>query len=327
VTEHRTVPVRLEQVACDLCGADDSEPLLDLDDILAGTTPDHFRLVRCQRCGLRYLNPRPVAEELARFYPEDYAPFTRRGIAARVRDRQRRRDVASLWRYLGPPARVLDVGCGTGDLLRAIRDCGNPEVLGIEPSAQAVRIARERWGLDVRQGDLHAVRLPPASVDTVLLSHVIEHLPSPSDTLAEITRVLRPGGALILWLPNADSWAARFWRENWIGYDVPRHLYAFTPATLGALLARHGFTVTEIRQEWLGLEWSWGLRLWARRRWGRGGIDRAFAGLHPALTALLTPVSAAAAITGRAGRILVVAHRAGECSARDLDKLMATGRQ
>jgi len=327
VTDHVTVPVRLEQVACDLCGADDAEPLLDLEDILAGTTPDRFRLVRCRRCGLRYLNPRPVAEELARFYPEDYAPFTRRGIAARVRDWQRRRDVASLWRYLGPPARVLDVGCGTGDLLRAIRDRGNPEVLGIEPSPQAVRIARERWDLDVRQGDLHAVRLPTASVDAVLLSHVIEHLPSPSATLAEITRVLRPGGALILWLPNAASWAARFWRENWIGYDVPRHLYAFTPATLGALLARHGFTVTEIRHEWLGLEWSWGLRLWARRRWGRGRLDRAFAAFHPALTALFTTVSAAAALTGHAGRILVVAHRTGECSARDLDKLMATGRQ
>lgn len=327
MTEPNPLAIALEAVACDLCGADDPEPLLFLDDVIAGTTKDPFRLVRCRRCGLQYLNPRPVASALARFYPDDYAPFVRRGVAARVRAWQRRRDVDHLWRYLAPPARVLDVGCGTGELLLAVRERGNADLIGVEPSEHAARLARQRWGLDVRCGDLHAARLAPASVDVALLSHVIEHLPSPSATLAELTRVLRPGGVLILWLPNAASWAARVWGADWIGYDAPRHVYAFTPGTLHALLARHGFTVAELRHEWLGLEWSWGLRLRARRRWGRGRLDRVLATLHPALTAAFTPLAAAAALFGQGGRILVVAHRAGASPRRDIDNAAHLDRQ
>ena len=76
-----------------------------------------------------------------------------------------------------------------------------------------------------------------------------------------------------------------------MGYDAPRHLYTFTLATLTALLKRTGFAVREIQHEWIGLEWSWGLRL------------------HPALTAAFTPVSAAAAVARKAGRIRVIARR------------------
>ena len=81
-----------------------------------------------------------------------------------------------------------------------------------------------------------------------------------------------------------------------MGYDAPRHLYTFTLATLTALLKRSGFAVREIQHEWIGLEWSWGLRLRARERWNSGAADRLLARLHPPLTAAFTPVSAAAAL-------------------------------
>jgi len=135
------LPAHLETVACDLGGADDAEPLLTLRDRMFRTTEEAFRLVRCRHCGLCYLNPRPIAETFDRYYPATYDPFARRGLSARVKARQYRRPVDELWPLLAPPARGLDLGCATGELLQAVRERGNPNVLGIEPSAHAAAIA------------------------------------------------------------------------------------------------------------------------------------------------------------------------------------------
>ncbi|GBD17239.1 putative S-adenosylmethionine-dependent methyltransferase [bacterium HR26] len=301
-------PVELEHITCDLCGADDAEPVLDLRDLIHRTTDLPFTLVRCRRCGLRYLNPRPLPAQLGRFYPADYAPHRRAGLSAAARRWLLRRELRTLWPLLAPPRRVLELGCGSGDLLQLVRELGNPNVLGIEPSAAADQ-ARQRWGLDVIRGTLEEARLPAGSFDAALAQHVLEHLPSPSATLAELARVLRPGGALVLWLPNAGSWTARAWGAAWMGYDAPRHLYTFERTTLRALLERHGFSVAEVRHEWVGIEWSWGLRLALRRRGHEGdALDRLLARLHLPLAVAATPVSLAAALAGRSGRVRVVAR-------------------
>lgn len=299
----------MEHVGCDLCGANDSEVALELRDRMFEVAAGTFQLVRCRRCGLLYLNPRPTSGEIDRFYQEDYAPFARSGIAERAKRWTIDREVRTLWRHLAPPANVLDVGCATGDLLQAIRTRGNPSVLGIEPSPHAADLARSRWGVDVITGRLETVNLPAASVDTALMAHTIEHLPSPSETLEELHRVLTPGGTLILWLPNADSVAAQLLGEWWIGYDAPRHFFAFTPDTLTGMLNKHGMVVRSISHEWIGLEWSWALRLLARDRISSPGLNKLLSALHLGLTAAFTPLAAASALLRRAGRIRVVAIR------------------
>ncbi|MCM8750108.1 class I SAM-dependent methyltransferase [Thermomicrobiaceae bacterium CFH 74404] len=304
-----TAPIVLEPVACDLCGADDTEPILSLRDLIHRTTGLPFTLVRCRRCGLRYLNPRPILAQLDRFYPVDYAPHRRGRLAAAARRWLLRRELRALWPLLAPPRRVLELGCGSGDLLQIVRELGNPNVMGIEPSASAADLARQRWGLEVVRGTLEEARLTSGSFDVALAQHVLEHLPSPSATLAELARVLRPGGTLVLWLPNAGSWAARVWGPAWMGYDAPRHLYTFDLETLRVLLDRHGFGVAAVRHEWVGIEWSWGLRLALRQRGHDGdALERLLGRLHLPLTVAATPVSLAAALARRSGRVRVVAR-------------------
>jgi SAM-dependent methyltransferase len=301
--------IALEAVCCDLCGADDPDPVRELRDLMFGTTSQTFQLVRCRRCGLDYLNPRPPLSELDRFYRDDYAPFARRGIAARVKSLTFRREVAAIWPLLAPQRRILDLGCATGELLQSVRSHGNDNLLGIEPSATAAATARNRWGLDVITGTLESAQLETSSVDTALLAHTIEHLPSPSRTLAELHRVIKPGGALVLWLPNADSWAAGLFGRYWIGYDAPRHFYDFTAATLARMLRHNGFAMESIQHEWIGLEWSWAIRLWLRERHSSSRLNGLLTALHPALTAVLTPMAIAAALARHGGRIRVVATR------------------
>ena len=273
------------------------------------TTDEIFHLVRCRQCGHLYLNPRPDVAHLDRYYAADYAPFARSGIAGRIKRWTVKREVDELWEILKPPARVVDVGSATGDLLSAIRARGNPSVLGVEPSEHAARLARERAGIETITGTLEDAQLPSNSVDVLLMSHTIEHLPSPTRTLAEIGRVLSPDGTLILWLPNAASLAAHRLGEWWIGYDAPRHFHDFTLETLTRLLASQGFEIQSVHHEWIGLEWSWALRLMLHERWHSGAIDMALARFHPLLTLAFTPISTAAALLHRAGRIRVVAGR------------------
>ncbi len=302
-------PEILEWVRCDLCGADDAEPVLPLRDVMFQTSERTFWLNRCRNCGLLYLNPRPVQKQIGRYYRDDYAPFARSGIPASVKRRTLRREVDSLWPLLAPPAKVLDIGCATGDLLQAVRERGNPNVLGVEPNEHAAEIARTRWGIEVRLGTLESACLPASSVDVALLAHTLEHLPSPANTLNELRRVLSPHGVAIFWLPNAAALAARILGENWMGYDAPRHFYAFTPATLDRMLTQAGFEIRSVAHEWIGLEWSWGLRLIAHEQFTNPGIDRTLSTLHPLLTAASTPTAVAAAAIRRAGRIRVVAAK------------------
>jgi SAM-dependent methyltransferase len=217
--------------------------------------------------------------------------------------------VRELHRYLAWPNRVLDIGCGTGELLDVIRATGNNQIMGIEPSGQAAEIARKDRNLKVKTGTLEQVNLPSASIDTVLLSHVLEHLPSPRSTMSEVRRVLKPGGVVIIWVPNAASIPACVLGRYWMGWDVPRHLYAFTPGSLHRLMDAVELEPGEILHERHGLEWSWGLRLWIEKRYPASRINDLLAILHPVTSVAMTPVGVISAALGQSGRIRMIARK------------------
>ena len=301
----------LEWPCCPSCQANDPRPLHTVWDFTTDTRAS-FVLVQCGQCGLWYLRPRPTPAVLARYYSAAYRPFRRSGIMGQAYRAALLREVHALWPYLAPPRRVLDVGCGDGTLLQIIREAGNPQVAGLEPSEHAATHAREHLQLDVTIGTLETAHWPANTFDTVLLRHVLEHLPEPAHALKHIGRLLRPGGHLILWVPNCDSWAAQWLKRYWIGYDPPRHLVTFSTQTLRQLLIQQGFHPRSIAHEWYGIEWSWGIRLWLHQRLRAGRqLTQILGWLHPGITLASTPLSALAAARGRSGRIRVVAQRLG----------------
>jgi SAM-dependent methyltransferase len=275
-----------------------------LHDLTTRTTDAAFRLVRCVRCGLLRLHPQPDAEMLAAAYTSSYAPFARAGLSGWAKGSLERRAVHRLWRWFAPPRRVLDLGCARGDLLLRIRDTGNRDLVGVEPDDGAARVARAR-GLDVRTGTLEDAQFHEAEFATATLSHALEHVADPIDTLRELRRVIRPGGVLLLWLPNVDSIEALLLGRYWIGYDAPRHLTTFSVTTLRRALQVTGFRAIEVRHEAIGIEWAWALRLWTRER--STGVERVLATLHPLLIVLATPLALVGALSRRSGRIRVVA--------------------
>jgi SAM-dependent methyltransferase len=242
----------MESVKCNLCGADNASPLFRKKDKLK-ISGEEFGVVKCRRCGLLYLNPRPGQGGIARFYPDRYSwkeglearsSLTRlvRGMEKRYRYNLLKGEATKVIQFAERPAgKLLDVGCGTGDRLDVFRSFGF-ETFGVEISGSA-DYAAGIMKLDVRKGDLFEARFPDAFFDVITLYHVLEHTHDPFSVCKEIARILKKDGRLVIQVPNVDSWQCRILRKRWAAFDVPRDLYYFSPKILQALLAKAGFEV------------------------------------------------------------------------------------
>lgn len=293
-----------EPFRCPLCANTTFRPHKTLRDRIAGTTREEFRLVACARCGLLRLHPQPSPAVLEAAYPDDYAPFNRPGLSGRAKRLLEHKGVRDIWSYLRPPRAILDVGCAGGELLDLIRRAGNDDVHGLEPDSYAAGLARER-GIHVTEGYLETAGFADERFSTILLDHALEHVDDPDVFMAEVRRVLIGGGAVVIWLPNVASDAARILGSYWMGYDAPRHLTTFSLRTLGQLLAKHGFRVVRVHHEQSGVEWAWGLRLWLRER--LPASEPWLARLHALAIIAATPLGLYAARRKRSGRIRVIA--------------------
>ena len=131
---------------------------------------------------------------------------------------------------------LLDIGCAAGTFLVGMKRHGDWTLHGVELSPGVAEIARERHGLDVFTGTLEEAAYPDDTFDAITLWDVLEHLHDPAASLREIRRILKPGGVLIIRVPNLASWDARLFGDAWAGLDAPRHLYVFSPQTLSHML-------------------------------------------------------------------------------------------
>jgi len=229
---------------------------------------------------LVWLDPMPLADEIAKAYRDYYthagvtqAEPTRPSLFERVRDAYVRRHYGyastpnQRWPALAirlhpgwraeadfsihhqpapaPGTRLLDVGCGDGTALLRLRQLGWTGLKGIDPDPLAVTRARAQ-GLDVERGTLTTHPFPDASFDVIAMSHVIEHVPDPVALLRECRRILKPGGRLVVYTPNIQSWGHRRFQEHWFALEPPRHLYLFRPDNLRQVLERSGPWTVEV---------------------------------------------------------------------------------
>ena len=227
-----SVAVRLR---CPSCGRGDWRP-----DLEAG----EHRLVRC-RCGLRALDRAPHAAAALHdnenmYGAEEYNAWyrtMRETLTARYR-----RDLDEIERLTGGTrGAILDIGCSYGWFLSVAAGRGW-RTAGIEATDATAREAREA-GLDVRTGTIDAAGFADGSFDVVCLWDVLEHVPAVDEFLAEIHRVLRPGGVLAVNSPNIGSVMARQAGADWAWLLLPHHVWHFTPPAMCATLQTRGFTV------------------------------------------------------------------------------------
>ncbi|HAO79534.1 MAG TPA: hypothetical protein DCQ92_11275, partial [Verrucomicrobia subdivision 3 bacterium] len=213
-----------------------------------------YRVVRCDDCGLMFLNPQPSDDELTRIYDANYFlgsdTETGRQAVSEIKQATARLYLAETRRYSGLQyGRLLEIGCGDGDFLVAAEDEGWL-VTGVEYSPTACEKVRRRLkNGQVHSGELAQAQFPAEQYDLCVLSDVIEHIRDPLVFLREIHRVLKPGGTLFVATPSIDSWSARFMKQKWMEFKT-EHLTYFDRQTLQTALAKSGFRDVIVQSGW-----------------------------------------------------------------------------
>ena len=239
-----------EEVACHLCSSPRSKPYFE---------GRGFAVVRCADCGLYYINPQPSTQELE----EIYATFDS-GEQWRAGEEHFNRAVCrAILRYKRSGA-ALDVGSGSGNFLRAMRQAGF-SVCGVEPSKTGSAYAREHHGIETFNGSIEEFLAaePDRRFGVVTILNVLEHLKDPSRVLRELRATLEPEGVLAVVVPDArlhvvigeirkrlgasDPYWMNTERHPLVGFDPPIHLCSFEPRTVARLIENCGFRVLQGR--------------------------------------------------------------------------------
>ncbi len=260
--------------ACPLCGHGDGNRRHEAREMMFGRR-DVFTYLECADCGALTLQDPP--DDLAPFYPSDYYSYAgddapgglRAGL---LRRRARARLVGGdplgalllkalgsvprldwmAWMGLDFDASILDVGCGAGELLRKLRADGFTDLSGIDPFLE--RDLDPGEGLRIRRRTLAD---EDRAFDLVMLHHALEHMPDQAEVFAQLRRVVKPGGWLLIRVPVADSEAWREYGVDWVQLDAPRHLVLHTRRSLDGLAAAAGFANRRVVHDSTGFQF-WG---------------------------------------------------------------------
>jgi len=258
----------MREIRCALCNGNETIPFLTVPDRYFPADKRKYTLVQCSQCGLVYLNPQPTMEEMARYYPSEYAPYlTEYDVLAHNRLYEVIKKIQRLFRrnvkILATPdqtkekevdmqtrLKVLDFGCGSGRFLLNLKaahplwdlygfDIGtNEEIRNIDtaikvivdtPSSLSIHFAKESFG-------------------RIYLNNVLEHVNDPILTLQNLAMLLQPHGTMVIEVPNIDSIKFKIFRSKYSVLELPRHLYHFSPKTLTELCQKCGLSVEGIEK-------------------------------------------------------------------------------
>lgn len=271
----------MEQLTtCPACNGHQHLPFVETAAMMHPHTEERFQFVRCNDCGLVFLNPRVPASGLGQYYTAAYLPYRVEEAWGKyahfVQSDQRRIDrnrVALVKKFhaLTPSSRVLDVGCGKPTFLAALRDAVPAQLLGIDFSDEGWASSPDLYqGIQLRKGEVTDLRNEPP-LDVVTMWHYLEHDYAPQAHLRQLLDLSHPQTRLIVEVPNHDSYTRRRFGAHWAGYHTPRHTALYSPDSIRILMENSGWQVEQVltygtldpytlhwmsRMEQQGIDWT-----------------------------------------------------------------------
>jgi len=207
-----------------------------------------FQLIQNETYGFLETHPQPEEEKLSEYYKtEDYISHTdsKRNIFEKVyhvvRNISLKQKLKLINSFQSDEKKLLDVGCGTGDFLQMAKK-NNWQVSGIEPNEKARLIANQKTNNSVYEIE-QLLKLEKHSFDVITLWHVLEHLPKLHEQISIFKSLLKQNGTLIIAIPNYKSFDAKYYKNFWAAYDVPRHLWHFNQTSISKLFASQNMKV------------------------------------------------------------------------------------
>ena len=215
--------------SCFICGNKEFLNYLDCKDHFL--SQENFKIIKCKNCGFKFINPRPDQNEIGKYYQsEEYISHSgnKKGLVNFVYQIVKNYTIPKKFILINKYSKgktILDVGCATGEFLNLFK-LRKWKTYGIEPNEKARDFAIKNLGLDVFEEN-EIKKFENNNFDVITMWHVLEHVHNLNERVGEIKRILKNDGILFLALPNPESFDAKYYKEYWAGYDVPRHLYQF----------------------------------------------------------------------------------------------------
>ena len=239
---------------CPICEGDSLKDIFSVRDHTVSN--NEYLIVECNDCTLRLTQDVPDQAHIGDYYHSDnYISHTdsSKGLinwlyqsVRNITLKQKRRLVIRLSGK--SKGSLLDLGSGTGSFASEMVTHGW-KVTGLEPDAAARQRAKELKGVQLEDVNLF-YSLPGSSFDIMTLWHVLEHVHELNGYFVQLKKLLRPDGHLLIAVPNYTSADAAHFRKHWAAYDVPRHLYHFSPASMKKLAEKHGLVIKRYRPMW-----------------------------------------------------------------------------
>lgn len=218
-------------------------------------TGEEFELIQNAEYGFLETSPQPSSEKLPDYYKsEDYISHTdsQRNLFEKVyhlvRSISLKKKLKLINSFSSESKKLLDVGCGTGDFLQTASE-NNWTVSGIEPNKQARKFANEKTNDSVFEIE-QLLKYEESSFDVITLWHVLEHLPNLENHLKVFKKLLKSNGTLIIAVPNYKSYDAKYYKQFWAAYDVPRHLWHFNKTSISKLVSKQHMKVIKVKPMW-----------------------------------------------------------------------------
>jgi 2-polyprenyl-3-methyl-5-hydroxy-6-metoxy-1,4-benzoquinol methylase len=210
---------------------------------------EKFEVYICRQCDFLFTNNFPSNSSIGKYYDDlKYISHsnTKKGFVNKLYHFVRACMIKRKLNFVCKQSKkktgkILDIGCGTGYFLNEAKRKGW-KTFGIEKNECAGNMAIERFNLIVKP-EHHIYKFPKESFDVITLWHVLEHLENLNEIMEKIYDLLLPDGIVVVAVPNCSSYDAKHYKTYWAGYDVPRHLWHFTPETMELFVKKNKFNI------------------------------------------------------------------------------------
>lgn len=215
-----------------------------------------FTIWKCDKCSLLFTQDVPGQDEIGTFYAsENYISHsdTRKGVINSLYHTIRKFTLSSKLKLVNnetgiQQGNILDIGCGTGAFLNTMKAAGWCTT-GLEPDENARAKANSMYQLNAKPSD-ELFKLPAGSFNAITMWHVLEHVHQLHEYVSQLRHLITENGRIFIAVPNFTSYDAQHYKEHWAAYDVPRHLYHFSPQSMKALMKAHGLQVIKMKPMW-----------------------------------------------------------------------------
>lgn len=239
---------------CPACKSIDIFPKLEAQDYTVSN--EKFSIWHCANCTIRFTQDVADQNSIGKYYKSDnYISHsdTKSGLVNSLYHSIRKFTLLLKRKLIQNQTQlksgtILDIGCGTGAFLNTMKEAGW-KITGLEPDDTAITKAKSLYQIHP-QSSSELFNLSEQQFDAITMWHVLEHVHQLNEYFFQLRKILKDNGTLFIAVPNYTSFDAHFYKETWAAYDVPRHLYHFSPMSMELLVKRYGMKIKTIKPMW-----------------------------------------------------------------------------